>query len=51
MPSQHNIATRALVVTLKSVTEKSNSEVSYLTGLSESTIRSIYSKAIKRGFD
>ncbi|EMD65304.1 hypothetical protein COCSADRAFT_58356, partial [Bipolaris sorokiniana ND90Pr] len=51
MAPNHDIATRALVVTLKSVAGKSNSEVCYLTGLPESTVRSIYAKAIKRGFE
>ncbi|CAG7566038.1 unnamed protein product [Fusarium equiseti] len=49
----HDIATRALVVTLKSPQGggKTTTEIHRITGLSERTINSIYAKAIRRGFE
>lgn len=52
MPKNHtDIATRALVVTLKSSGGKTSSEVHELTGISIRTINSIYGRAITNGFD
>ncbi|KAF2469530.1 uncharacterized protein BDR25DRAFT_288436, partial [Lindgomyces ingoldianus] len=48
----HNIATRALVVALKSPSVgKTTQQVVLITGLLKRTIDSIYGRAIKRGFD
>ena len=46
-----DIATRALIVTLKSLGGKSSPEVAYITGLQPRTVNSIYARAIERGFD
>jgi transposase len=46
----YDIATRALVVTLKAA-GKPNNEITGLTGISKRTINSIYARAIERGFD
>lgn len=45
-----DIATRALIVAYKA-DGKSNNEITGLTGVGKSTINSIYTRAIKRGFD
>ena len=49
-PSQHDIATRASILTLKAL-GKTNADITYVTGFNESTVRSILAKAIQRGFD
>jgi hypothetical protein len=46
-----DIATRDLIVTLKSLDGKSSPEVAYITGLQPHTVNSIYTRAIERGFD
>ncbi|KAF1981718.1 hypothetical protein K402DRAFT_312670, partial [Aulographum hederae CBS 113979] len=52
MAPNTDIATRALVVALKSpIVGKSTAEVIEKTGLSKSTINTIYARAIERGFD
>jgi transposase len=52
MAPNTDIATRALVVTLKSpLGGRSTNEVSEKTGLSKRTINDIYARAIQRGFD
>ncbi|OJD17209.1 hypothetical protein AJ78_02702, partial [Emergomyces pasteurianus Ep9510] len=51
MAPNTDIATRSLVVTLKSIGEKTSIEISDLTGLSVRGINSIYARAIERGFD
>ncbi|KAK8246741.1 hypothetical protein HDK90DRAFT_472609 [Phyllosticta capitalensis] len=49
--SQHDIATLAQVVTLKSLGLLSDSEITYRTGVSSDAIQVIYEKATQRGFD
>ncbi|KAL6411022.1 hypothetical protein AUP68_07458 [Ilyonectria robusta] len=52
MRKKTDIATRALVVVLKSPSGgEITAEVTEITGLSVRTINSIYTRAIKRGFD
>jgi transposase len=46
-----DIATRALVVTLKASAGKTTNEIIEITGLPKATINNIYARAIKRGFD
>lgn len=46
-----DIASKALIVTLKSVGGKTTSEIHGLTGISIRTINSIYARAIERGFE
>ena len=48
-----DIATRALIVTLKAPTgaAKTSIEISSITGIPIRTIDSIYARAIKRGFE
>ena len=50
-PAQHDIATRASIVSLKSVGGKTTLEIHGLTGIPIRTINEIYARAIKRGFD
>lgn len=50
MPN-HDIATRALVVTLKSIGNKTNAEIEAITDLKQMTINSIYARVIEHGFD
>lgn len=49
----HDISTRAVVVVLKSpLVGKTTAEVQQaITGLSKSTVNSIYARAIERGFE
>ncbi|KAK8169885.1 hypothetical protein IWX90DRAFT_414267 [Phyllosticta citrichinensis] len=49
--SQHDIATLAQVVTLKSLGLLSDSEITYRTGVSSDAIHGIYEIATQRGFD
>jgi hypothetical protein len=42
MPN-HNIATRALVMTFKSIDNKTNTEIKAITSLKQTTINNIYS--------
>src|SRR5271165_4771551 len=52
MAPNFDIATRALVVTLKSpLVNMSVPEIANKTGLRPNTIYRIYSRAVKRGFD
>ena len=53
MRSNTDITTHALVITLKSHFggSKRTKEVSFLTDISERTIRDIYARAISGGFD
>ncbi|KAI2636749.1 hypothetical protein GGS21DRAFT_46116 [Xylaria nigripes] len=52
MAKQTNVATRALIVALKSpFGGKSTAEIAAITGVSNSQINRIYAKAIERGFD
>ncbi|KAH6873850.1 hypothetical protein B0T10DRAFT_466114 [Thelonectria olida] len=52
MPANTDIATRALVVTLKSpFGGKTTAEVAEITGLLPCAINRIYARAIERGFD
>ncbi|KAF1967289.1 hypothetical protein BU23DRAFT_554512, partial [Bimuria novae-zelandiae CBS 107.79] len=52
MAPNTNIATRALVVVLKSpIRGKSTAEIAEKTGLSKRTINNIYLRAISRGFE
>ncbi|KAF2815474.1 uncharacterized protein BDZ99DRAFT_506534 [Mytilinidion resinicola] len=52
MAPNHDIATRALVVALKSPSGgKTTQQVVSITALSKRTVDSIYARAIKRGFD
>ncbi|KAF1813253.1 hypothetical protein P152DRAFT_434157, partial [Eremomyces bilateralis CBS 781.70] len=52
MPSNTDIATRALIVTLKSpIGGKTTAEIAEKTGLPKRTINAIYARAIERGFD
>ncbi|KAI2639212.1 hypothetical protein GGS21DRAFT_488127 [Xylaria nigripes] len=51
MAKETSIATRAIIVTLKSPTVgKTSVEIAKITGVSVSQINRIYSKAIERGF-
>ncbi|KAK7532682.1 hypothetical protein IWX49DRAFT_50803 [Phyllosticta citricarpa] len=49
--SEHDIATLAQVVTLKSLGLLSDSEITYRTGVSSNAIHVIYEIATQRGFD
>jgi len=52
MAPNTDIATRALIVTLKSpISGKNSQEIAGITGIPRSTIDTIYSRAIKRGFE
>ncbi|KAI5460098.1 hypothetical protein BGZ63DRAFT_389503 [Mariannaea sp. PMI_226] len=52
MAPNSDIATRALVVTLKSpLVGRSTTEIAELTGLSRRTVNQIYARAVARGFD
>jgi transposase len=54
MASNTDIATRALIVTLKAGLNNklmTTKEILYLTGIPKSTINQIYARAIERGFD
>ena len=52
MPANTDIATRALVVSLKApYSSKTTAKVSTITGLSSRQVNRIYARAIKRGFD
>lgn len=52
MPAQTELATRALIVTLKApFCGKSTMEIASLTGISTRTVDRIWSRAIERGFD
>ena len=52
MGSKTDIATRAIIVTLKSpLGERSTNQIADLTGLNPRTINAIYAKAIQRRFD
>jgi hypothetical protein len=48
--ASYDIATRALVVTLKAL-GKSDHEVTYLTGVPKQMITTLFARAIRRGFD
>lgn len=52
MPPNTDIATRALIVTLKSPSGgKTTAEISEITGISSRQVNRIYARAIERGFD
>ncbi|OAX81454.1 hypothetical protein ACJ72_04204 [Emergomyces africanus] len=51
MAPNTDIATRSVVVALKSICEKTSIEISGITGLSVRAINLIYARAIERGFD
>ncbi|KAK8069964.1 hypothetical protein PG994_006580 [Apiospora phragmitis] len=52
MPCHTDIATRALVITLKSpLCGKTNGEIEAATGVKKCTIKTIYARAIKARFD
>ena len=52
MAPNTDIATRALIVTLKSIIRgKNTTEIAKKTGLSIRTINNIYARVIQRGFD
>ncbi|KAJ3495529.1 hypothetical protein NLG97_g3332 [Lecanicillium saksenae] len=46
-----DIATRALIVTLKAYGEKSSPEIGVLTGVTRHTVNRLFAKAKERGFD
>ncbi|KAJ5899945.1 hypothetical protein N7495_004689 [Penicillium taxi] len=46
-----DLAIRAQVVSLKAFTELTSSEIATMTGLSKSSVNSIYARAKERGFD
>ncbi|KAH8645444.1 hypothetical protein BX600DRAFT_478131 [Xylariales sp. PMI_506] len=45
------IATRAIIITLKACTDKTNAEIEKITGIETRQINRIYSRVIARGFD
>jgi hypothetical protein len=52
MAPQHDIATRALVVALKSPSGgKTTAQVVSITGIPKHTVNNIYAQACERGFD
>jgi len=51
MPRNIDIATRALVVTLKASSSKTTIEIATLAGLNPRTVDRIYERAIDAGFD
>lgn len=51
MASNTDIATHSLVITLKSIAQKTSLEISGITGISVHTINLIYAHSIEQGFD
>jgi transposase len=51
MAPNTDIATRSLIVTLKSIGKKTSIEISEITGISVRLINQIYARAIERGFE